>query len=142
MYEGRHVVLRRRGGGATRVSGGGEGGAAGAAGGEGGGRGAEGAGGGSRGVAHAVCGLKVHPLLHEALEGGEVAIPRRLAKSLLRLRAQPSALSASQEQGSEARAYGEASQGSRQETRPGLGIGVGLERFAAEARVPLVYFSR
>ena len=56
--------------------------------------GARGAGG--RGGAHPVCGLEVHPLLHEALEGGEVAILRRIAKSLLRLRAQPSALSASQ----------------------------------------------
>ena len=117
------------------VSGGGEGGAAqGAASGEGGGRGAEGAGGGSRGVAHAVCGLKVHPLLHEALEGGEVALLRCLEKSLLRLRAQPSALSASQDQGSVAREYGEASQGSRSETRSGLGGGVGLERVGAEAR--------
>ena len=44
------------------------------------------------------------------------------------------ALSASQEQGSEAREYGEASQGSRSETRSGLGIGVGLERVGAEAR--------
>eukprot|EP00964_Phaeocystis_antarctica_P110829 scaffold75167_cov56-Phaeocystis_antarctica.AAC.2 len=86
------------------VSGGGEGGAAGAAGGEGGGRGADGCGGGWRGGAHLVCGIHVHPHLDEALEGGEVAIPRRLAKSLLRLRAQLSALSASQEQGGEARA--------------------------------------
>ena len=75
------------------VSGGGEGGAAGAAGGEGGGRGAEGAGGGWRGGAH-LFGLKVHPLRHEAREGGEVALPCRLDKILLRLRAQPSALSA------------------------------------------------
>ena len=60
-------------------------------------RGAGGWGGGWRGGAHvAVCGLEVHPLLHEALEGGEVALLRRIAKSrLLRLRAQPSALSAS-----------------------------------------------
>ena len=61
-------------------------------------QGARGAGG--RGGAHgAACGLEVHPLLHEALEGGEVAHHRRVAKSLLRLRAQPSALSASQEPG-------------------------------------------
>ena len=69
------------------VSGGGEGGAAGAAGGEGGGRGL----GGWRGGAHAVCGLMrpqgpaPHPPLHEALEGGEVAIHHRPAKSLLHL---------------------------------------------------------
>ena len=63
-------------------------------------RGAGGWGGGWRGGAHvAVCGLEVHPLLHEALEGGEVALLRRIAKSLLPLRAQPSALSASQEPG-------------------------------------------
>ena len=77
-------------------------GAAGAAGGEGGGRRAEGAGGGGwRGGAHPgfVCGLEVHPLLHEALEGGEVALLGRIEKSRLRLRAQPSALSASQELG-------------------------------------------
>ena len=55
-------------------------------------------GGGWRGGAHLVHGIHVHPLLHEALEGGEVALRRRLAKILL-LRAQPSALSASQEQG-------------------------------------------
>ena len=55
--------------------------------------------GGGRGGAHLVCGIHVHPLLHEALEGGEVALLRRIAKSLLRLRAQPSALSASQEPG-------------------------------------------
>ena len=57
--------------------------------------------GGWRGGAHpAAFGLKVHPLLHEALEGGEVALLRRIEKSrLLRLRAQPSALSASQEPG-------------------------------------------
>ena len=60
-------------------------------------RGAGGWGGaGGRGGAHPAFGLEVHPLLHEALEGGEVAPLRRLAKSLLRLRAQPSALSASQ----------------------------------------------
>ena len=47
-------------------------------------------------LAHPVFGLEVHPVLHEALEGGEVALLRRIAKSrLLRLRAQPSALSAS-----------------------------------------------
>ena len=94
------------------VSGGGEGGAAGAAGGEGGGRGAEGAEGGWRGGAHLVCGLKVHPLRHEALDGGEVALHRRAEKSLLRLRAQPSALNASQEQGGRgACVWGEASRG-------------------------------
>ena len=54
---------------------------------------------GWRGGAHPVCGLEVHPLLHEALEGGEVAARRRIEKRLLRLRAQPSALSASQEPG-------------------------------------------
>ena len=85
------------------VSGGGEGGAAGG----GGRRGAEGAGGGWRGSAHAICGIHIHPLRHEALEGGElrhealeggeVALLRRLDKSQLRLRAQPSALSASRE---------------------------------------------
>ena len=58
-----------------------------------------------------LCGLKVHPLLLEAGEGGEVALLCRLDKSLLRLRAQPSALSASQEPGSEARAGGGASRG-------------------------------
>ena len=79
------------------VSGGGEGGAAGVAGGEGGGQGTEGGGGGWRGGAYLVFGLKVHPLLHEAGEGGEVALLRCLEKSLLRLRAQPSALSPSQE---------------------------------------------
>ena len=52
-----------------------------------------------RGGAHIVCGIHIHPLLHEAGEGGEVALLRRIKKSLLRLRAQPSALSASQEQG-------------------------------------------
>ena len=93
------------------VNGGGEGWAARVAGGKGGGRRAEGAGGGWQDVAHIGCGLKVHPLLHEAGEGGEVALLRRLAKSLLRLRAQPSALSASQEQGGEARACGEAGRG-------------------------------
>ena len=58
-------------------------------------------GGGGRGGAHiAAFGIHVHPLLHEALEGGEVALLRRIEKSLLlRLRAQPSALSASQEPG-------------------------------------------
>ena len=56
-------------------------------------------GGGGRGGAHVVYGIHVHPLLHEALEAGEVALLRRLVKSLLRLRAQPSALSASQEPG-------------------------------------------
>ena len=80
------------------VSGDGEGGAAGAAGGEGGGRGGGELGGWGadawRGGAHLVFGLKVHPLRHEAREGGEVAIPRRLDKSRLRLRAQPSTLSA------------------------------------------------
>ena len=94
------------------VSGGGEGGAAGAAGGEGGGRGAEGARGGWRGGAYLlVCGIHVHPLLHEAGEGGEVALLRRLVKSLLRLRAQPPALSAPQELGGEGRACGEAGRG-------------------------------
>ena len=93
------------------VSGGGEGGAAGATGGKGGGRGAEGAGGGSRGGAHHVFGINVPPLLREAGEGGEDALIRRLDKSLLRLRAQPSALSASQELGGEARACGEAGRG-------------------------------
>ena len=61
-----------------------------------------GAGGGLRGGAHGASGLKVNPLLHEALDGGEVALPHRLVKSLLRLWARPSALSASQEQGGEA----------------------------------------
>ena len=87
QHEGRPAVLRRRGGGATRGERRRRGaGAAGAAGGEGGGRGAEGpVGGGWRGGAHLAFGLEVHPLLHEALEGGEVAIPRRSEKSLLRL---------------------------------------------------------
>ena len=62
-------------------------------------RGGGGWGGGGRGGVHPAFGLVVHPLLHEALEGGEVAVHRRIAKSLLRLRAQPSALSASQEPG-------------------------------------------
>ena len=63
-------------------------------------RGGGGWGGGGRGGAHVVFGLEVHPRLHEALEGGEVAVHRRIEKSLLlRLRAQPSALSASQERG-------------------------------------------
>ena len=113
------------------------GGAAGAAGGEGGGRGAEGAGGGWRGGAHLVCGLKVHPLHHEALEGCEVATPRRLAKILIRLRAQPSALSASQEPAGEARARGEASRGagsgSRSAVRAGRGWGWGRGWFAGQA---------
>ena len=52
-------------------------------------RGRRGLGGG-----HVVCGPKVQPLRHEAREGGEVALLRRLEKSLPRLRAQPSALSA------------------------------------------------
>ena len=77
------------------VSGGGEGGAAGAADGEGGGRGAEGVGGGWRGGAHLECCIRVHPLLHEAGEGGEVALARRIEKILLRLRAQAPTLSAS-----------------------------------------------
>ena len=46
-----------------------------------------------QGGAHPMPGIHVHPLLQEALEGGEVARTRRLEKSLLRLRAQPSALS-------------------------------------------------
>ena len=75
------------------------------------GEGKWGAGGGWRSGAHMVCVLKVHPLLHEAGEGGEVALERRIDKSLLRLRAQPSALSASQELGGEARACGEAGRG-------------------------------
>ena len=83
------------------VSGGGEGGAAGVAGGEGGGRGAEGAGGGWRGGAHRGCGVHVNPLLHEAGESGEVALPRRLDKRHFRLRAQRPGLSASEEQGGE-----------------------------------------
>ena len=48
---------------------------------------------GGRGGAHVGGGLKVHPLRHEALEGGEVALLRRLGKSRSRLRAQPFALS-------------------------------------------------
>ena len=88
------------------VSGGGVGGAAGAVGGEGGGRGArlrgaEGAGGGWRGGAHRGCGVHVNPLLHEAGESGEVALPRRLDKRHFRLRAQRPGLSASEEQGGE-----------------------------------------
>ena len=63
------------------------------------GEGCRGLGGGWRSSAHVASGLELHPLLHEALEGGEVALTRRIAKSLLRLRAQPSALSASQEPG-------------------------------------------
>ena len=69
----------------------------------------------ARGGAHLVCGIHVHPLLHEAGEGGEVALLRRLDKILLRLWAQPSALSASQEQGGEARTSGEASRRSKVE---------------------------
>ena len=60
------------------VSGGGEGGAAGAAGGEGGGPGAEGAGGGWRGGAHVVRGLKVGALGDEVLEAVELAVDSRL----------------------------------------------------------------
>ena len=67
------------------MNGGGEGWAARVAGGKGGGRRAEGAGGGWQDVAHIGCGLKVHPLLHEAGEGGEVALPCRFGESLLRL---------------------------------------------------------
>ena len=52
-----------------------------------------------RGSAHIAFGIKVHPLRCEAGEGGEVALPRRLEKSRIRLGGQPSALSASQEQG-------------------------------------------
>jgi hypothetical protein len=71
----------------------------------------QGAVGGWRGGAHRACGIHVQPLLHEAGEGGEVALPRRLDKSHLCLRAQPLALSASQEhffllQGGEAPASG------------------------------------
>ena len=99
-YEGRLAILRRRG--ATRGErwrrGAGQQGRRAAR--------AEGerrrglGGGGWRGGADVVCGLELNPLLHEALEGGEVALLRRLEKSLLlRLRAQPSALSASQEPG-------------------------------------------
>jgi hypothetical protein len=97
------------GGAAAAPHAGREGGAAGAAAGEGGGRGrrvrAEGAGGGWRVGAHLVCfvcfvcGPKVDPLLHEAGEGGEVALYRCGEKVLRRLWAQSSALSASQEQG-------------------------------------------
>ena len=68
------------------VSGGGEGGATG---GKDGGRGAEGVGSGWQGGAHLECCIHVHPLLHEAGEGGEVALARRIEKVLLRLRAQP-----------------------------------------------------
>eukprot|EP00964_Phaeocystis_antarctica_P072064 scaffold44033_cov50-Phaeocystis_antarctica.AAC.1 len=74
------------------VSGGGEGGATG---GKDGGRGAEGVGSGWQGGAHLECCIHVHPLLHEAGEGGEVALARRIEKVLLRLRAQPPAVSAS-----------------------------------------------
>ena len=74
------------------VSGGGEGGATG---GKDGGRGAEGVGSGWQGGAHLECCIHVHPLLHEAGEGGEVALTRRIEKILLRLRAQPPTLSAS-----------------------------------------------
>ena len=55
------------------VSGGREGGAAGAADGEGGWQGAEGAGGGWQGGAHPVCGLKVGALGDEVLEAVELA---------------------------------------------------------------------
>ena len=46
-----------------------------------------GAGGGA--AAHPVSGLHVHPLVHEAGEGGEVALGRRVAKIRLRLPAPP-----------------------------------------------------
>ena len=89
LHEGRLAVLRRRGGGVTRgVSGGAEGRAARVADserveGEDGG----GCGSGWRGGAHPFCGFEVHPLLHKAGEGGKLTLPRRVAKSLLRLRA-------------------------------------------------------
>ena len=72
------------------------------------------------GGAHLVGGIHVHPLLHEAGEGGEVALLRRLKKILLRLRAQSSALSASQEQGGEARTRAEASRGAGSGSRPAV----------------------
>ena len=59
------------------VSGGGEGGAAGAADGEGGGRGAEVVGGGWLGGAHCGCGLKVGALGDEVLEADELAFASR-----------------------------------------------------------------
>ena len=117
------------------VSGGGEGGAAGAGGRrEGGKRGY--AGGGERlaGGAHIVCSLKVHPLLHEASEGGEVALLRRLKKILLRLRAQSSALSVSQEQGGEARTRAEASRGAGSGSRPAVWLPWARHRGGAGAR--------
>ena len=77
------------------VSGGGEGGAAGATGGKDGGRGAEGVGSGWQGGAHLERCIHVHPLLHEAGKGGEVALARRIEKILLRLRTQPPTVSAS-----------------------------------------------
>ena len=85
-----------------------------------------------------VCVLKVHPLLHEAGEGGEVALERRIDKSLLRLRAQPSALSASQELGGEARARGEASAGVHRVrvTVSGLATGLGMGMQRAQGRSP------
>ena len=59
------------------------------------GEGRKGVGGGWRGGAHLECCIHVHPLLHEAGEGGEVALTRRIEKILLRLRAQAPTLSAS-----------------------------------------------
>ena len=87
----------------------------------------------ARGGAHLVCGIHVHPLLHEALDGGEDALLRRLDKIILRLRAQPSALRTSQEQGGEARACGEAgrgdsSSGIQRVLRLGMYRQVGLRR--------------
>ena len=117
------------------VSGGGEGGAAGG----GGRRGRRARGGGGLGAgwrvgAHVVCGIHVHPLRHEAGEGGEVALLRRLEKSLLRLRAQPSALSASQEPGGEARARGEASRGAGSGPRSAVWLPWAGHRGGAGAR--------
>ena len=92
-------------GGAAAVSGGGESGAAQqqhrgrrAARAEGEGRRGAGQGAGWRGGAHVVCGIHVHSPQHEAGERDEVALRTRLDKIHLRLQAQPSTLSASQEQ--------------------------------------------
>ena len=63
--------------------------------------------GGWRGASDLASDLNVHPLLHDAGEGGEVAFPRcQHDNSLLRLWAQPFALSASHEPGGEERRCG------------------------------------
>ena len=88
------------------------------------GEGCTGLGGGWRSSAHVASSLELHPLLHEVLEGGEVALLRRLEKSLLLLQAQPSALSASREPGW-GQGWGWVRVRVRARARLGLGLGLG-----------------